>query len=161
MTVRAELILHRTSEVRDAPTGEPLVEAHAYGKLIVPDGFYRAVSIREFTQHTADGFTLPFLFSADHVPPPAVTLNGRSPIPSSGWPYAYNQLHSCIPTDCSPRTPHPSAPSPQGTRSPTQELSPCTVSLDTHEFCTLNKPLRTTRQPRENLHRQMIRSPHR
>jgi hypothetical protein len=61
MTVRAELILHRTSEVRDAPTGEPLVEAHAYGKLIVPDGFYRAVSIREFTQHTADGVHIAFL----------------------------------------------------------------------------------------------------
>lgn len=30
-------ILHRTSEVRDAQTGEPVVEAHAYRKLIVPD----------------------------------------------------------------------------------------------------------------------------
>ncbi len=30
-------ILHRTSEVRDAQTGEPVVEAHAYDKLIVPD----------------------------------------------------------------------------------------------------------------------------
>jgi hypothetical protein len=30
-------ILHRTSEVRDAQTGEPVVEAHAYSKLIVPD----------------------------------------------------------------------------------------------------------------------------
>lgn len=30
-------ILHRTSEVRDAHTGEPVVEAHAYDKLIVPD----------------------------------------------------------------------------------------------------------------------------
>jgi hypothetical protein len=30
-------ILHRTSEVRDAQTGELVVEAHAYEKLMVPD----------------------------------------------------------------------------------------------------------------------------
>jgi hypothetical protein len=37
-------ILHRTSEVRDAQTGEPVVEAHAYDKLIVPD----AVLVEQF-----------------------------------------------------------------------------------------------------------------
>lgn len=30
-------VLHVTSEVRDALTGKPIVEAHAYDKLIVPD----------------------------------------------------------------------------------------------------------------------------
>ena len=39
-------ILHRTSEVRDAQTGEPLVEAHAYDKLIVPD----ALLARQFAE---------------------------------------------------------------------------------------------------------------
>jgi hypothetical protein len=33
-------ILHRTSKVLDAQTGEPVVEAHAYRKLIVPDALF-------------------------------------------------------------------------------------------------------------------------
>jgi hypothetical protein len=39
-------ILHRTSEVRDAQTGEPIVEAHTYDKLIVPD----ALLARQFAE---------------------------------------------------------------------------------------------------------------
>jgi hypothetical protein len=39
-------ILHRTSEVRDAQTGEPIVEAHAYDKLIMSD----AVLARQFAE---------------------------------------------------------------------------------------------------------------
>lgn len=39
-------ILHRTSEVLDAQTGEPIVEAHDYDKLIVPD----ALLAQQFAQ---------------------------------------------------------------------------------------------------------------